>query len=251
MPSGKGTPIAEFFATEYTLQHSFRHSISRSGYSMLGHSEWRDEAVAGGLAVVEARWESRGNYGVRPLFEMISALTTDTCNPHAIRHDMFYEATSLEAVLRDVTRTRRTDAVYIGSHGEQGHIKGMARNVSQRDLIGILQRVNGRGRICGLYIGTCLFTRSSSAAALLDPKSCTGLQWIAGYRKEVDWLESAAADILFWSGYFDSDAKCSLTKAKKGADNLFGYMPKAEHQLGFGIFKWSSERGGVVPLHEG
>lgn len=200
-----------------------------------------------GLAVVEARWESRGNYGVRPLFEMISALTTDACNPHAIRHDMFYEATSLEVVLRDVVKTRGIDAVYIGSHGERGHIN----RVTREELVGILQRVNERGRIAGLYIATCSFARPSTIAALLDPRNLTGLQWVAGYAKDIDWLESAAADILFWSGYFDSDAKRALTKAKSGADNLFDYMPKAADQLGFGIFKWSGNRRGVIGLLDG
>ncbi|HUE79664.1 MAG TPA: hypothetical protein VMN38_08535 [Sphingomicrobium sp.] len=180
------------------------------------------------------------------MFEMISALTTKSLNPHAIRHDMFYEATSLEVVLRAVAKTNRIDAVYVGSHGEQHNINGVSRD----DLVGILQRVNARRRISGLYIGTCSFVRSSSVGVLLDPKNSTGLQWVAGYRKEVDWLESAAADILFWSGYFDSEAKRAVTKAKEGAKNLFGHMPGADDQLGFGIFRWSSDRGRVVKLFD-
>lgn len=200
--------------------------------------------MAKGLAVVEARWESRGNYGVRPLFEMISALTTDTCNPHAIRHDMFYEAKSLEVVLQEITKSRQAEAVYIGSHGEPGHINRVTRD----ELVGIFRRVNRRGRIAGLYIATCSFARPSSIAALLNPGNVTGLQWVAGYAKDIEWLESAAADMLFWSGYFDSDAKRAVTRAKRGAENLFVHMPKVQQQLGFGIFKWSSDRDGVTPL---
>ena len=203
--------------------------------------------MAKGLAVVEGRWESRGNYGVRPLFEMISALTTKSLNPHAIRHDMFYEAASLEVVLRDVIKTNATDAVYIGSHGEQDSING----VSREQLVGILHRVNAGGRIAGLYVATCTFVRLSSVAELLDPESATGLQWIAGYRKEVDWLESAAADILFWSGYFHSSAMQARARAKQGAKNLFGHMPRAAEQLGFGVFEWSKERSCVVALLDG
>lgn len=202
--------------------------------------------MAKGLAVVEARWESRGNCGVRPLFEMISALTTKSLNPHAIRHDMFYEAASLEWVLRDVIRNNGIAAVYVGSHGQRDSINGVSRD----NLVGILRRANARGRIAGLYVATCTFVRPSSAAVLLDPKNATGLQWLAGYRKEVHWLESAAADMLFWSGYLQSAAKRALSNAKEGAENLFLHMPKADDQLGFGIFKWSKEREAVVGLFD-
>lgn len=196
------------------------------------------------LAVVEARWESSGNYGVRPLFEMISALTTTPPNPHAIRQDMFQESQSLEFVLRDLVKGNDVDAVYVASHGERDSINGVPRD----ELVAILRRANARGRVAGLFIAACSFLRSTNIAALLNPNNLTGLQWVAGYQKEVDWLESAAADILFWSGYLHSDGKRALTKAKHGAGNLFCHMPLADSQLGFGIFKWSTCRAGVVDL---
>jgi hypothetical protein len=195
------------------------------------------------LAVVEARWESRGNYGVRPLFEMISALTSSTCNPHAIRYDMFYEAASLEAVFKALAKTKGTDAVYIASHGDDHKLNG----VSPDDLAAILHRVNNRRTIAGLYIAACSYARMSAVSSLLNPDTST-LQWLAGYRKDVSWLESAAADILFWSGYLSCSAKGPLTKAKRGAENLFRYMPNVVDQLGFGIFKWSNREGRSVQL---
>lgn len=209
------------------------------------------------ISVLEARWEARGNYGVRQLFELISAVTTN--NPDAYRYDMFSDNVSFEAVLRQIGKSKRFQAVYVGSHGDKTGLgpvgNGRRRRkpiVSVRDVVETMGRINRSGNIHGAYFSVCSFGQIENLSHLLRPENRTNLKWVAGYSKDVEWLESAAADMLFWSGYLDSNATDPLARAIQGARNLLNLMPDVgnatKHGLGFGVFKWSRTRDRLVFL---
>lgn len=207
------------------------------------------------VAVLERRWETRGNYGVRQLFELISAEVS--YNPHAHRYDMFSDAASFRLGLSLITRSKRYQAVYVASHGDPAGLKEHGKRKTNRvqlaEIVSALQDLNTKGNIHGVYFGVCSFGQPANFQALLCPSNRTNLRWVAGYRKDIEWLESASADMLFWSGYLHSGAE-PLARAICGTANVLRFMPKANttgrEGLGFGAFKWSRDRRQIEALRK-
>lgn len=205
--------------------------------------------MVGSLAVLERRWEKRGNYSVRQLFELVSAV--DDYDPHAFRYDMFSEAISFRTVVSKIAALKRYEALYLGSHGDRCGLKEDGKQRQNRvelsDLIDVLRDGNKERNLWGVYFGVCSFGHELNLKDLLDPASGTQLKWVAGYSKDVGWLESAAADMLFWGAYLHSPAE-PLARATQGAKIIRKMMPNADENLGFGAYKWSRERGGLQRL---
>lgn len=194
------------------------------------------------IAVLEARWEARGNYGIGPLFELISAVST--YNPHAHRYDMFSGAESFRSVLAQVGRLKRFEAIYVASHGNKS---GLDNGPALGEIIDALRDANDDRHIHGAYFSVCSFGQSANVNEILNPLSRTNLQWIVTYERDTDWLESAAADLLFWSGYLDSQT-LPLKRALRGARRVHNLMPGAERSLGWRASKWSRAHKQASPL---
>lgn len=200
------------------------------------------------LAVLERRWEDRGNYGVRPIFELIAAVTG--YDPHGYRHDMFLDASSFRGGLSKLSRTKRSEAVYVASHGDRAGLtehRGRENRVELADIVATLKDENRDGNIRGMYFGVCSFAHATNIEELLCPSNDTNLKWVAGYSKDIPWLESAAADMLFWSGYLHSTAE-PIRRASQGVKNIRRYMPTLDQVAGFGVFKWSHRNQRVESL---
>ncbi len=55
------------------------------------------------------------------------------------------------------------------------------------------------GRIDGVYLGCCLIESPANAARLLRSGRHVAVgRWVAGYRQEIDWLDSMLVDVVFW-----------------------------------------------------
>lgn len=158
---------------------------------------------------------------------------------------MFADASSFRTVLTQIGRSSRFRAVYVASHG---HEAGLRNGVQVDDIIDTLRDANSSGHIRGVFLGVCSLGQPATMQEILAPRSGTNLEWLAGYSEEIEWLESAAADLLFWSGYLYSDAKAFTGRAADGVQNLMRFMPNAQHEFGFGAFKRTENRRSVVSL---
>jgi hypothetical protein len=86
---------------------------------------------------------------------------------------------------------RRYGVLYFAFHGVKGGIQVGRGTVTLADLA---EKLNGQatGRI--VYFGCCSVMRDRQGVE--DFKAATGARLVCGYTKKVDWVESAAFDLL-------------------------------------------------------
>jgi hypothetical protein len=197
-----------------------------------------------GLAVVESRWWTTGNDSVRPLFETLAGIIEE--NPHSMRYDMFSDAGSMEKIIIDLCSNSVYHSVYIGAHGDENSITGLGNeSISRTKLRNIFRSANVAGNVSGLYFGSCLVATRSNAQFFLCDGQTTGLKWLAGYSESVDWIDSSAIDMIFWSKYLHErqtnrsrrrNKKNDLAMVKDASTAMKALMPTVFTQLGFNIY---------------
>lgn len=197
-----------------------------------------------GLAVVESRWWNSGNDSVRPLFETLAGIVED--NPHSVRYDMFSEETSLNNVIKNIVAEKSYHSIYIGAHGNGGAIGGLGKaEISRAKLRNILRSCNKKGGVSGAYFGSCLIGTERNASFWLTETPTTGLKWIGGYTESVDWIDSSAIDMIFWSKYLHErktnrsrrkGKKTELQMVQHAAHEMKKLMPTIFSELGFNIY---------------
>jgi hypothetical protein len=205
-----------------------------------------------GLAVIEARWGDSGNDSVRPLFETLAGIVEG--NPHHIRYDMFVEEASLSKIMLDVGSKPDLHSIYLAGHGDDSSIYGLgSAAISRVKLRNFLRSANSAATIGGLYFGSCLIGTPRNASFWLTDSPTSGLKWIAGYTEEVDWIDSSAVDIIFWSKYlYERKRNRSRSRGKKteiemvrhASSEMKKLMPTVFTQLGFNIYYLDS--GGTL-----
>jgi hypothetical protein len=197
-----------------------------------------------GLAVIESRWWTDGNDSVRPLFETLAGIVEG--NPHSVRYDMFIEKTSLSELIVDIAAKGTCHSIYIGAHGNDTMIKGLGKaEISRTVLRNMLSKSNKKATVTGIYFGSCLVGTKENAAFWLSKKAKTGLKWVAGYTKSINWIDSSAIDMIFWSKYLNErktnrsrkkNKKTDLEMVKLAASEMKKLMPTVFDQLGFNIY---------------
>lgn len=195
------------------------------------------------FSVVESRWWSAGNHSVKPLFEAVAAIHYD--NPSSFLYDMFVNRASLSTVLGMRGKDKRTEVIYLASHGNENDIGPDAANtISRAEARNCLINANGNGQIKGLFLGTCL-TGNTKVAKFFLEKPDTHLEWFAGYRDSVDWIDGTAIDMVFFSKlaelYVKNKSKrkgklSARAMAHTAATNLVKLVPGAHANYGFNIY---------------
>lgn len=199
------------------------------------------------FAVVESRWWSQGNHSVRALFEAVVAIHYN--NPTAYYYDMFADRSSLSTVLNMRGTDTSTEVIYLATHGDEKNIGPNARNaISRTEVRNILINANVKSQIKGLFLGTCLTGNANVAKYLLlkgKNSQDTHLEWVAGYRKSVDWVDGSAIDMIFFSKLAElyvknnSKRKGKLSPrsiAHEAASALLELVPGAHSTYGFNIY---------------
>ncbi|MBL8649293.1 MAG: hypothetical protein JNL35_02685 [Sphingopyxis sp.] len=197
-----------------------------------------------GLAVVESRWWSDGNDSVRPLFETLAGIVES--NPHAVRYDMFAEHNSLSQIIESLCSSGKIHSIYIGAHGDDVSIHGQGdASISRTKLRNMFRKANKKGNVSGLFFGSCLVATNQNASYWLTKTSSTKLKWIAGYTKNVDWIESSAVDMIFWSKLLEerrknrsrrNNKKTEIEIVKSASREMKKLMPTIFSEMGFNVY---------------
>lgn len=145
-----------------------------------------------GIFCLEGEWDSdlRRRRSVLPILELLERLK--------LAKFIHRDVSSADEAHRYLQRwnQKRYDeylVLYVAAHGDKGRIHWSHRESSSLDdLAGILMPVNTTS--CYVYFGSCMTLFNDAQAMDFVKKS--GAAAAMGYRRDVDWLESAAFELV-------------------------------------------------------
>ena len=150
--------------------------------------------AANGIFCLEGEWEPdlRKRDSVLPVLELLERLG----KIKSIHRDV---ATVAEAkyYLKKWSERRYDDYVvlYVATHGDKGRLYwGPRESMTLDELAEIL---GDSASDCWVYLGSCLTLFDETDVIRFVEQ--TGVEAVLGYRKSVDWIESAAFDVILLS----------------------------------------------------
>ncbi len=194
------------------------------------------------FSVIESRWFDEGNDTVKSVFESIASIHCN--NSDAFLHHSFNEKNSLKIAFENCSKDKKTEVIYLATHGNSKVIGPDEVDISRTELRNIISKVNKRKTIKGLFLGTCETGNEDIARYLLEDKT-TNLEWVAGYNSTIDWIDGTAMDMIFFSKLATQYNKNKTRRKNKfsarkmahlAASDLLKIVPGAFIGYGFNIY---------------
>ena len=190
------------------------------------------------LAVLESKWVKRRNYSVKPVFDLLCHVTLGSS-------DRFhYETINSNISARDAIQRISVDSmhtcIYFATHGSKGkiHLYNKSDIIEINEISDIIRdtKSHSERNISGVYFGSCSTINDANAKLFLN--SNNSLNWIAGYQKNVDWIDSTVLDTLFFQYLFNNKLNMTyeLSMVKKAADLLKDRCKGLIKELRFSIY---------------
>ena len=179
------------------------------------------------ILVLEAPWDSDSlkSKSVGPMIREFAAV-------RGIKafHQTFFDKASFEHWIKayDEEVIAGPKLLYIACHGGNGQLAGLSKHLNRTS---IQTAVRAARNISFVHFGSCLFGSEKNLRELLD--SAPHLRWVAGYDKEVDWVDSTLFDILLWSRIESRDEDTHRKKTHTLASELIDQVKGLADQLGF------------------
>lgn len=202
------------------------------------------------IAVIESRWWNNSNTSVRGLFDLISDMNFDS--PHAYHYEMANSEAAMKETLYRVATRRNCKYLCLATHGsDDGLEMHNDDTLSRTEIRNILIRVKKtpNTKLHGLHLASCSFGTKSLAEFIFQKD--VGIEWIAGYNKDIDWLDSTAMDMLFFNELISNDE--SVTPQKRilqTAENLHKKAGSLIDKLGFEVFVRKGNDGKFLSVFE-
>ena len=153
-----------------------------------------------GIFCIETVWfDASDGTSVRPMLELLrnSYLNVPFIHRNAVTKDEFFFH------ICKWTELKPSDypILYLGYHGEAGSIyladsEEVYDDENRIEFYEISQRLEGKGGNRVIHFSSCS-TLDLSSKESREFLKMTGASAVSGYKKEIDWMESAALDILF------------------------------------------------------
>lgn len=141
------------------------------------------------LIVAEGHWDNYSNDTVKGLFDLLSDLFRSKSNGY--KYVQFADPAGFDSCLKLIHDDKAHKYLYIGSHGDDTGIHG-ASNAKCLTFTSIKNRI---GPYKGLFLGTCSFGKEETLIKFVRESNLT---WCAGYKHDIDWLDSSGLDLAFW-----------------------------------------------------
>lgn len=143
-----------------------------------------------GIFCLEGAWGKRidDRVSVLPTLEMLEHLEIATY----VHRDVGTEE-ELYHYLKKWSQAgyRRYEVLYFAFHGTRGGIRVGQGTVTLDDLA---EKLNGKAKGRIVFFGSCSVMKDKKAVERFQKS--TGARLVCGYTKEVEWVESAAFDLL-------------------------------------------------------
>ncbi len=194
------------------------------------------------IAVVESNWWRGRNTSVRGLFELVADINCQ--NPHKYRYEMANSEAALKEIIPRIGSYRDCKYLYLAMHGNENGLVMDDQKLSRTELRNLLKKIKATpgSTLTGIYLGSCLFGTESLARFLFEEE--VGIQWIAGYSEEIDWIKSSALDLLFFNELISHKGITEIERINQTAIDLTQTAPHLMTNLGFGIY--TRKRGGGI-----
>jgi len=179
------------------------------------------------ILVLEAPWDS-GSLESSSVWPMIREFASMR-NIKAF-HQTFFDKSSFEHWIKayDEMAIAGPKLLYIACHGSNGQLAGLSKNLNRTSIQSAIQAAHN---IRFVHFGSCLFGSEKNLQNLLD--AAPHLRWVAGYDKEVDWVDSTLFDILLWGRIESRDKDTYRKKTHTLANELIDQVQGLADQLGF------------------
>lgn len=190
------------------------------------------------LIVAEGHWDQYSNDTVRSLFDLLSGLFKSKTD--AYKHVQFADQASFNSCIQQLHDQSTHKYLYIGAHGDENGIHGAA-NAKPLTFTTIRNRVDP---YAGLYLGSCSFGQEATLFKFVRE---TKLTWCAGYKHEIDWIDSSGLDLAFWKIFqhhnLGSRKRTELQKIEATIDELQSKYSSLILELGFNVAIRYTENG--------
>jgi hypothetical protein len=202
------------------------------------------------IAVVESRWFEDVNTSVRSVFEMIADIHCH--NPNSFHYEMANSKDAMKDSIHRLSKIENIQYLSIASHGGQDEIHTFNEDILSRTVLrNSLKKGNKSRTLYGLHFGACSTLTPDLAKFLFDG----GISpwWIAGYEKDVDWIESTALDFFFFNAlvtYNKGKTQDETQIIQKTARKLKKDVGGLSKRLGFKIYL-SNDDGEFIELDTG
>ncbi len=185
------------------------------------------------LLVLEALW-SEDLRDLSSVFPFISGLCA--ANEWTLYYRRFDSANDIQHWVNRFQRMHvgreKAKILYLAAHGTRKGFKTREGLIPATTLVPILRKATS---IRGVHLGSCALARSKLPRLLIGK---TKVRWVAGYTKEVHWVESTLVDLLFLDWMYTGVPKGERTRwlglAKTPAE-IYRRFAVAE-ALGFTVF---------------
>lgn len=142
------------------------------------------------ILILEAPWELTKNdqntVSVLPFFEGLERL----CGNFDLYHSHFYESTSFEMALENLTKVKYENTyVYIACHGR-------GKRLHKMNLRNALNKINQKAQshnIVGVVLGACLVGNNTDIFSEFMKGS--SITWKFGYKCVVNWFHGTMMDL--------------------------------------------------------
>lgn len=144
------------------------------------------------IACLESLWDSNleDRLNVKPILELLS-----TCR--GIRH-IYLTCNTIDELtfnLKRIPKRKYYSILYLGFHGSAGKV--YLADKSELGLDELANKMEDRFQNWIIHFGSCA-TVAAGDEMLTDFMQKTDVALIIGYNKNVDWIQSAALDMLIF-----------------------------------------------------
>lgn len=179
------------------------------------------------ILVLEAPWDNMSleSSSVWPLIREFASVRDIKAF-----HQTFFDKASFEHWIKAYNEMEIAGPklLYIACHGRNGQLAGLSNNLNRTSVQNVLQAARN---ISSVHFGSCLFGSEKNLQQLLD--AAPHLRWVAGYDKEVDWVDSTLFDILLWSRVESRDKASYRKKTHTLVSEMIDQVEGLANQLGF------------------
>lgn len=162
------------------------------------------------ILVLESAWDSREIES-----KSVWPIVKEFANASGIKayHQTFTDKLSLLHWIDIYNKKNpsQKNLLYIASHGVNGRISGLKRDINIKTVISHLQR---KQHIQYVHFGCCLVGNPQNLTKLLNKAKY--ITMASGYYKSVDWVDSTMLDIMLWGRIISREYNKRSNEYNKG-----------------------------------